>query len=206
MFSVVHAPLLWGLALLGVPILIHLINRLRHRRIGWAAMEFLLASQKRSRNWILLKQLLLLLLRIAAVAAIVLMLAQPHNQWAALIGRAKTHHIVLVDDSYSMSDRCQRFQRAGARPNSSSLRLAEQAGRADNPQVFTLLRFSQAGAGPAAPSPTCSNSRSPADCASGWPASWAAGPARNWPLDRPKHWKPSSDCPTRTVPRSGWSI
>ncbi len=86
MFSVVHASLLWGLALLSVPVLIHLINRLRHRRVGWAAMEFLLVSQKRSRTWIMLKQLLLLLLRIGAVAAIVLMLAQPRNQWAALLG------------------------------------------------------------------------------------------------------------------------
>ncbi len=147
MFSVVHAPLLWGLALLGVPILIHLINRLRHRRVGWAAMEFLLASQKRSRNWIMLKQLLLLLLRIAAVAAIVLMLAQPRNQWAALIGGAKTHHIVLVDDSYSMSDRSSDSS-ALERAKEFVLRLADQAGRAGNPQLFTVLRFSQAGAGP----------------------------------------------------------
>jgi Aerotolerance regulator N-terminal len=143
MFSVVHASLLWGLALLSVPILIHLINRLRHRRVGWAAMEFLLASQKRSRTWIMLKQLLLLLLRIAAVAAIVLMLAQPRNQWAALLGSAKTHHIVLVDDSYSMSDRSSDSS-AMERAKQFVLRLAEQASRANNPQMFTVLRFSQA--------------------------------------------------------------
>ena len=147
MLPFVHAPLLWGLALLGVPILIHLINRLRHRRVGWAAMEFLLASQKRSRNWILLKQLLLLLLRVVAVAAIVLMLAQPHNQWAALLSHAKTHHIVLVDDSYSMSDRLSDAS-AFDRAKQVVLRLADQAARADNPQAFTLLRFSQAAGGP----------------------------------------------------------
>ncbi|HEX4144994.1 MAG TPA: BatA domain-containing protein [Pirellulales bacterium] len=147
MLPFVHAPLLWGLALLSVPVLIHLINRLRHRRVGWAAMEFLLASQRRSRNWILLKQLLLLLLRVVAVAAIVLMLAQPHNQWAALLSHAKTHHIVLVDDSFSMSDRLSDAS-ALDRAKDVVLRLADQAARADNPQVFTLLRFSQAGAGP----------------------------------------------------------
>ncbi|HTU27248.1 MAG TPA: BatA domain-containing protein [Pirellulales bacterium] len=146
MLPFVHAPLLWGLALLGVPILIHLINRLRHRRVNWAAMEFLLASQKKSRNWILFKQLLLLLLRVMAVAAIVLMLAQPHNQWAALLSHAKTHHIVLVDDSYSMSDRTSDSS-ALDRAKEVVLRLADQAARADNPQVFTLLRFSEAGAG-----------------------------------------------------------
>ncbi len=147
MFSVVHAPLLWGLALLGVPILIHLINRLRHRRVHWAAMEFLLASQKRSRTWIMLKQLLLLLLRIAAVAAVVMMLAQPRNQWAAILGGTKTHHIVLVDDSYSMSDRSADSS-AFDRARQFVLRLVDQASRTGNPQMFTILRFSQAGAGP----------------------------------------------------------
>ena len=76
----------WGLPLVGVPVLIHLINLMRHRRVQWAAMEFLLASQKRHRNSILFKQLLLLLLRMLAVAAVVLMVAQPlvRNQ----LGRA----------------------------------------------------------------------------------------------------------------------
>ena len=41
-----------------------------------------------------------------AVAAVVLMLAQPllRNRWGALLGGAKTHHVVLLDDSFSMSD------------------------------------------------------------------------------------------------------
>ena len=43
--SFVHASLLWwGLPLVGVPVLIHLINMMRHRRVQWAAMEFLLAQ------------------------------------------------------------------------------------------------------------------------------------------------------------------
>ncbi len=46
-----------------LPVLIHLINMMRHRRVQWAAMEFLLASQKKNRTWVMLKQLLLLLLR-----------------------------------------------------------------------------------------------------------------------------------------------
>src|ERR1700684_4067713 len=97
----------WGLPLVGVPVLIHLINMLRHRRVQWAAMEFLLASQRKHRKWIILKQLLLLLLRMAAVAAVVFMVAQPllRAQWGALFGGSRTHHIVLLDDSYSMSDR-----------------------------------------------------------------------------------------------------
>jgi hypothetical protein len=50
-----------GIPLIGLPLLIHLINLRRHQRIEWAAMEFLLESQKRNKKWIVLKQLLLLL-------------------------------------------------------------------------------------------------------------------------------------------------
>ncbi|MFZ4733882.1 MAG: BatA domain-containing protein, partial [Pirellulales bacterium] len=53
----------WGLPLAAAPIIIHLINLLRHRRVEWAAMEFLLASQRKYRTRVLLKQLLLLALR-----------------------------------------------------------------------------------------------------------------------------------------------
>ena len=92
----VHPNLFWlfGLPALGVvvlPVLIHLINMMRHRRVEWAAMEFLLLSQKKHRTWIILKQLLLLLLRMIAVAAVVLMLAQPRlqNALAGLLGGSK---------------------------------------------------------------------------------------------------------------------
>ena len=54
----------WGLPFAAAPVIIHLINLLRHRVVRWPAMEFLLASQRKYRTRILLKQLLLLLLRI----------------------------------------------------------------------------------------------------------------------------------------------
>ncbi len=137
--------LLWFLPLVGLPILIHLINVLRHRRVKWAPMEFLLQSQKRNRTWVLLKQLLLLLLRMAAVAAIVLMLAQPRtqNSLATLLGGGKTHHIVLLDDSFSMSDHwgdTSAFKQA----TDSIARLGGQLSRQGGRQEFTLLLFSQA--------------------------------------------------------------
>ena len=65
----INAGLLSGLALIALPVIIHLINMLRHRRVPWAAMEFLLASQKKNRTWVRFKELLLLLLRMLAIAA-----------------------------------------------------------------------------------------------------------------------------------------
>jgi hypothetical protein len=102
-----YPALLWFLPILGVVVLIHLINMFRHRRIEWAAMEFLLASYKKSRTRILLQQLLLMLLRTAAVAAVILMFAHPtlEGELAQWFGGSGTHHIVLLDDSYSMNER-----------------------------------------------------------------------------------------------------
>ncbi|MHB8903403.1 MAG: BatA domain-containing protein, partial [Thermoguttaceae bacterium] len=141
----IHPALLWGLLIAGVPVLIHLINLFRHRRVPWAAMEFLLTSQRRNRTWVLLKQLFLLLMRMAAVALVVLMLAEPRLPTA--LGRfldgQRVHHIVLLDDSYSMSD-----QGGGSiamdRAKEAVQRIGNEALRLRRTQAFTLIRFSQA--------------------------------------------------------------
>src|SRR5688572_6279625 len=92
-----------GLPLVAVPLLIHLINLRRQQRIPWAAMQFLVESQRRNRRWIMLKQLLLLLARMTAIAVLVIMLAHLvlRNEWLSLLGSGRTHHLVLLDDSYS---------------------------------------------------------------------------------------------------------
>lgn len=142
----INSTLLWGLVALAIPVLIHLINLLRHRRVSWAAMEFLLSSIKKNTRWIRLRELLLLLLRLAAVAAVVLIVARPQlrTQLAGLFGASRTHHLVLLDDSYSMQDRwadTSAFDEA----RRVVQRLAEQAALQPTPQVFTLLRFSRCG-------------------------------------------------------------
>lgn len=96
-----------GLGLLAVPVLIHLLNRLRYRRVRFAAMEFLLASEQRNRRRILLEQLLLLLLRMGVVALLVLLIARwlVDPRQLTLLQGAKVHHVVLLDDSLSMRER-----------------------------------------------------------------------------------------------------
>ena len=161
-------PLLWwGLPLVGLPILIHLINLLRHRKVPWAAMEFLLASQKKFRTRVLLKQLLLLLLRVAAILGIVLALAQP--RWKSALGRmlggGRTAHVVLLDDSYSMGD-LSADGGIGAATAFDRGRLvverivAELAGAQGQQELafgrFSRLRPTPAAAGPAAAKPAAS--------------------------------------------------
>jgi hypothetical protein len=128
------------------PVLIHLINMLRHQRVEWAAMEFLLLSQKKHRTWVIFKQLLLLLLRMAAIALVVLALAQPllPDRWGSFLGAQPVHHIVLLDDSYSMSENLGSLT-AFDQAKNAIRRLGESATRPRQPQTFTLLRLSRCG-------------------------------------------------------------
>jgi hypothetical protein len=141
----IHQTLTWGFLLALVPLLIHLINMMRHRRVRWAAMEFLLASYKKHRKWIWLKQLLLLLARMAAVALVVAMLAQlkTRDQWLAIFGGRVTHHYVILDDSYSMSDRVAGASAMDAAKQVISA-IADRASQEDNLQKLTLIRYSHA--------------------------------------------------------------
>ncbi len=137
--------LAWGFLLAFVPVLIHLINMMRHRRVKWAAMEFLLQSYKKHRKWVWLKQLLLLLARMAAIAILVAMLAQwiTRGEWLDFLGGKITHHYVLIDDSGSMGEQygaMSAFEEAGR----FMQRLATSAADQPVPQRFTVLRFSQA--------------------------------------------------------------
>ncbi|MFT7486496.1 MAG: hypothetical protein ACI9F9_002351 [Candidatus Paceibacteria bacterium] len=71
--------LLAGLGLTLVPIVIHLLNRQRHKPMPWGAMRFVLAAYKQTRRRVRLENWLLLFLRVLAVAAIALAVARPYT-------------------------------------------------------------------------------------------------------------------------------
>ncbi|MFO0912920.1 MAG: BatA domain-containing protein [Pirellulales bacterium] len=155
----IYSPLTWGFLLAAVPLLIHLINLMRHKRLEWAAMEFLLESYRRQRKWIWLKQLLLLLLRMLAIAAVVAMLANlvTSDQLTRIFSGQTTHHFVIVDDTLSMGD-----QQAGDSAFEAAQRvvgqIVSQAARQGSEQRITLVRVTQAGIAPP-PGSTENNSR-----------------------------------------------
>src|SRR5438128_1047176 len=94
-----------GGALVSAPIIIHLINRMRFKRLRWAAMEFLLKAQKRNRRRLIIEQLLLLLLRCTLVALVALLVSRLVERSTAAGQDAREFtHIVLLDDSLSMTD------------------------------------------------------------------------------------------------------
>jgi hypothetical protein len=133
----------WGAALASVPIIVHLINRLRYRRVRFAAMEFLLKSQQRNRRRLMIEQLLLLLLRIAIVAGILVLISRlvldPSALWAFRGG--KSHHVVLLDDSGSMRD---RWGETSAFKEGLAIvrRLAAEGARRPGTQQCTLILLS----------------------------------------------------------------
>jgi len=91
-------PFLWALPLMALPVLIHFFSRKQRDVVRWAAMEFLLASNAPRRRFMKLKDLLLLLLRIAIICLIVFALARPIVS-LGLIGSSGPRDVVLVLDN-----------------------------------------------------------------------------------------------------------
>ena len=93
-----------GLAAAAAPLVIHLLNRQRYRLLDWAAMDFLLEAASRSRSLLQLRDVLLLVLRTAAVALFGLAIARPYfaSRAGAAAGGGAVHAVVVVDNSLSM--------------------------------------------------------------------------------------------------------
>ncbi len=98
--------LLWGTLLGAIPLIIHLLNRRRFRRVEWAPMRYLKLTIQRNRRRIQLEELLLLLLRMALPVLLFFFVARPVlnptglEQWLGAGGRSS--QVVLIDDSLSM--------------------------------------------------------------------------------------------------------
>ena len=135
---------LGGAALVSAPIVIHLLNRLRFKRVRFAAMEFLLQSQKRNRRRVLIEQLLLLLLRILIVLGLVALISRlvldPSEM--SLFQGARSHHVVIIDDSGSMQDQSGETTAFNDAKDTIKKLVAEGA-RRPGTQKFTLIVLSQ---------------------------------------------------------------
>ncbi len=90
------------------PVIIHLLNRRRFRTVPWAAMDFLREAMKRNRRILQIRDILLLILRTAAVLLFGLALARPYfaSSGSTQINPGQPlHAILLVDNSMSMGYR-----------------------------------------------------------------------------------------------------
>ncbi|NIA21423.1 MAG: VWA domain-containing protein [Anaerolineaceae bacterium] len=93
-----------GSAMASIPVIIHLLNRLRFRRVVWAAMEFLLAAHRKNARRVRLEQIILLVVRTLIILLLAAAVARPViTGLLGAFGRSATHAILLIDDSFSMS-------------------------------------------------------------------------------------------------------
>lgn len=92
-----------GLIGASLPILIHLIGRRRAPTVHFAAFDFLVAVNKRLARRERLRQILLLLLRTLAVAALVMAVARPMRERPAVAAVGHRRLMLVVDTSASMA-------------------------------------------------------------------------------------------------------
>lgn len=95
--------MLFGMAALAIPIIVHLLNRRRFKKLPWAAMRFLQVSLERNQRRMKVEDWILLLLRLALVALLALALARPAAAWldSQSLG-SKIASTIIIDSSGSM--------------------------------------------------------------------------------------------------------
>ena len=101
-------PLLFTMGAIGVsvPILIHILNRRRHKIVDWAAMKFLLAALQKNKRRLQIEELIILLIRCLIVLVLGIMLARflgcsPSDPTQTSFTGQRTL-VYVLDDSASM--------------------------------------------------------------------------------------------------------
>jgi len=105
--SFLNPLMLFALPLALVPVIVHLLNKQRHRTIKWAAMMFLVKATQQARGTRKLRHFLILACRVLALAALAFLLSRPlAGGWMAWAGGNRPEAILLLlDRSPSMEAR-----------------------------------------------------------------------------------------------------
>lgn len=97
---------LFGLLAASIPVIIHLLNLRKLKRVEFSTLAFLKELQKTKIRRIKLKQWILLALRTLIILLLVAAFARPTIKSVAIGGTtsaAKTSAVIILDDTYSMS-------------------------------------------------------------------------------------------------------
>ncbi len=98
--------MLWGLAAVVIPVVVHLFNRYRAKPVRFAAMDFLLRVKRRTARRMFFRQLILLLVRTLLLSLLVLAAADPFfsNRMNAQT-LSPDISVFIIDRSFSMQAR-----------------------------------------------------------------------------------------------------
>ncbi|MCG8608063.1 BatA domain-containing protein, partial [bacterium] len=130
-FSFLNSLFLWGIAAASIPVIIHLIKRNKAVKLPFAAIRFLQIEPNRRVKSQKLKQLILLLMRMAALVLLALAFARPFMAGAGaggIWGEESKAAVVLIDNSFSMGyDNRLQAAKNEARNLIRSLKSGDQA-------------------------------------------------------------------------------
>lgn len=127
--------MLLGGSAVAVPLILHFFYRARYRKLPWAAMTFLKQSIEQTSRRLRFQELVLLVLRCAALLLLAFALARPTFSGATAGGRGESVDAIFVfDTSYSMGardgekTRLERAKDAAAQildnlPNNSTIQI-----------------------------------------------------------------------------------
>src|SRR5512134_2626940 len=102
--SFLNPIMLFGIAAVSIPIIIHLLNRRRFQKVVWAAMRFIQASVEKNQKRMRIEDMILLALRCLLLALLALALARPAilSNASDVFGQSKVTGVIVLDNSYSM--------------------------------------------------------------------------------------------------------
>jgi len=137
--SFLNPLILAALPLMVLPILIHLINQHRHRTVQWAAMMFLVSAKRMHKGMARLRYLLIMLMRIAAIGAMILAFSRPlASGWMSGVGMGKPDAtLILLDRSASMET--QDIQTGESKRSTALKKLAELLEKRDYGSQLILI-------------------------------------------------------------------
>ena len=130
--------MLWALPAVLLPLIIHLLNRLRYKTVHWAAMIFLLKANRAATRRAKIRQYLLLAARMLVILFLIWAMARPlTGGWiGAAAGGVPETVVILLDRSASME------AHGGEQPESKrahALGLLAQAAKQSAGSRFILL-------------------------------------------------------------------
>ncbi len=134
----VYPLFLWALASISLPVIIHLFNFRRYKKVYFTNVKFLKALQQESKSKSRLKELLVLACRCLAVACLVLAFSQPvipEDKGKAYQPGANAISI-YIDNSFSMENISKQGQLLEV-AKTKAKELIKTAGNADKLQVIT---------------------------------------------------------------------
>jgi hypothetical protein len=130
--------MLYALPLVLLPLIIHLLNRLRYKTVHWAAMMFLLKANRAATRRAKIRQYLILLARMLVIFFLIWAVARPKTGgWiGAAAGGATETVLILLDRSASMET---RDAEKGESRRAHALTLLAQASKQNANSRFVLI-------------------------------------------------------------------